>query len=113
MSNSDIKWKGKSGRQYDYWITPLGTSFKDEPGNYIYAKQASPGRWLAVYIGQTSSLRDRLANHEKEACAKRNGATHIHAHTAADDEKMRRAEETDLITMWQPTCNEITGSVGG
>ncbi|HLJ58976.1 MAG TPA: hypothetical protein VKZ50_04515 [bacterium] len=99
-----IDWEGASGKKYGYWIYLIGSDFKDQPGNYIYAKQTRPGWWAAIYIGQTSSLQDRLADHEREACAKRNGATHIHAHTSGD-ENTRRAEENDLIEKWDPVCN--------
>lgn len=102
---STIMWPGQSGRKYKYWIHPIGTSFKDEPGNYIFAKETKPGHWSPVYIGQTSSLDTRLANHEKEACAKRNGATHIHAHTNSA-ESSRLSEEKDLIMRWEPPCND-------
>lgn len=76
MSAPDIYWSGESGKEYGYWIHKIGTSFKDEQVNYIYAKETEPGRWRPMYVGQTSSLADRLADHEKEACAKPNGATH-------------------------------------
>ncbi|WP_324034652.1 hypothetical protein [Aeromonas caviae] len=100
-----ILWPGKSGEQYKYWIHPIGTEFKDISGNYIFAKETSPGKWWPVYIGQTNSLSTRLAHHEKEACAKSNGATHIHAHTSGN-EATRLAEEKDLIVNWKPVCNE-------
>jgi len=106
MAEPQIYWEGKSGKKYGYWIYPIGTSFKDVPGNYIYAKETEPGKWRPVYIGQTSSLKDRLADHEKEACAKRNGATHVHTHTSSDSETVRKVEETDLVLMWKPVCNE-------
>lgn len=101
-----INWSGKSGKQYQYWIHPVGTTFKEEPGNYIYAKETRPGYWAPCYIGQTKNLNDRLSDHEKEACAKRQGATHIHAHTNGHGEAARLAEEKDLILKWQPPCNE-------
>ncbi|MFQ2070643.1 hypothetical protein ACK35S_16465, partial [Aeromonas veronii] len=78
--------------------------FKDISGNYIFAKETSPGKWWPVYIGQTNSLSTRLSHHEKEACAKSNGATHIHAHTSGN-EATRLAEEKDLIVNWTPVCN--------
>lgn len=82
MAEPDIYWEGKSGRKYGCWIHPLGTSFKDEPGNYIYAKETEPRRWRPVYVGQTSSLKDRLADHEKEDCAKRK---RVHARTRSHE----------------------------
>ena len=104
MATPDIEWEGKSGKGYGYWIYPIGTSFKDQPGNYIYAKEVQRGRWRPLYVGQTSSLATRLADHEKEACATRSGATHVHAHVSGGETK-RRQEEVDLIRKWTPVCN--------
>ena len=47
-----INWPGASGREYKYWIYPIGTTFKDEPGNYVFSKKTSPGQWTPVYIGE-------------------------------------------------------------
>ncbi len=55
-----IHWHGMSGR-YGYFIYPIGTTFKDEPGNDIYTEETSTDRWTPLYIGQTSSLKERLA----------------------------------------------------
>lgn len=101
-----INWPGKSGKEYQYWIHSISTTFKEEPGNYIYAKETRPGYWASCYIGETDSLGRRLSEHEKEACAKRHGATHIHAHTNGNGEQTRKAEEKDLILKWQPPCND-------
>src|SRR6266581_1210234 len=101
-----IQWPGKSGTQYKYWIYPIGSSFKEEAGNYIFAKETKPGSFSPAYIGQTKNLNQRLENHEKENCALRNGATHIHVHLTPAGEKARLAEERDLILRWQPVCNE-------
>jgi hypothetical protein len=101
-----IMWHGLSGKEYKYWIYPIGTSFKEEPGNYIFAKETKPGHWSPCYIGQTENLDQRLGYHEKETCAKRNGATHIHTHLTSGGETVRRAEERDLLQKWKPPCNE-------
>ena len=96
---------GNQMHKYKYWIYPMGTSFKEEPGNYIFAKQ-TPGSWSPCYMGQTKNLNERLENHEKEACAKRHGATHIHVHLTAGGEAVRKAEEKDLIIRWKSPCND-------
>jgi len=104
--NNTCSWPGKSGKTYQYWIYPINNaSFKSEGGNYIFCKKNAAGKWTPQYIGQTNNLNERLGDHEKEACAKRNGATHIHAHTNAT-EAARLAEEKDLITNFKPPCNE-------
>ena len=105
MASPDINWDGLSGRMYGYWIHPIGATFKDEPGNYIYAKKVTPGHWQPTYIGQTSNLQDRLADHEKESCARLHGATHVHAHTNSGGEPGRTSEERDLLAKWSPICN--------
>ena len=99
-----IRWPGKSGKQYTSWVYSIDATFADKPGNYIYAKDTQAG-WVSVYIGETSSLKDRLANHEKEPCAKKNGATSVHAHTEHGGEAIRRLEEEDLVEKWHPVCN--------
>lgn len=101
-----INWLGQSGTKCQHWIYPIGASFKNKPGNYVFAKETSAGYWSPVYIGQTDDLGGRLANHEKEQIAKRHGATHIHAHVNEDGERARLAEERDLIARWKPSCNE-------
>lgn len=102
--NKTIKWPGLSGKDYVYQIYPIDTSFNDVAGNYIFAKESSPGKWVSVYIGQTSSFKDRFVNHHKQNCINRHGATHIHAHTNTV-EAARLSEERDLVNRWQPTCN--------
>ena len=109
MSREQADWLGKSGTSYSHWIYPIeiGDSLKDFPGNYIYAKKnSSSNQWQAVYIGQASNLGDRLASHEQETCALRNGATCIHAHNGSIYEKTRKAEEKDLIANCKPVCND-------
>ena len=107
MGNApSVTWPGKSGQKYEYSVYPLGTSFKEIPGNYIYAKKTQAGLWSPCYIGQTDNLSERLGNHEKEPCAKRQGATHIHVHGNGNGERTRKAEEADLIVNYKPPCND-------
>jgi hypothetical protein len=101
-------WLGVSGKEYKYWINPIGTSFKSEPGNYIFAKETSPDVWTAIYVGETDDLGRRLNNpdsHEKMPCIRRYGGTHIHAHTSSDSEVIRRGEESDIRDKQNPKCN--------
>lgn len=101
-----ILWPGQSGTEYKYWIYPIDFSFKKEPGNYIFAKETSPQKWTPCYIGQTNNLDERLDDHNEEECAKRHGATHIHAHLTSGGKDVRKAEEKDLIMRWDPSCND-------
>lgn len=106
MAEGTISWTGMSGQKYNYWVYRIGTTFKDKPGNYIFAKVSTPGKWLPLYIGETDSLAERIPNHEKLPCVKRNGGTHIHVHISSSSETTRRTEESDLIAKWDPPCNK-------
>lgn len=86
---------------YSYGAYPLNTTFKDEPGNYIYARRNSAGRWEPLYIGESSSLGQRLASFDVERTAIRFGATHILAHLNPDV-SARKHEASDLIKTLVP-----------
>ena len=100
-----IHWSGLSGRQYEYRIFPLGTNFKAVPGNYIFAKEISPGQHVPIYIGETEDLSERFDNHHKMPCIRLQGATHIHVHQNQGGGAARRLEERDLVDKWNPPCN--------
>jgi hypothetical protein len=102
-----VELRGGLG-QYKYWAYPINTTFKDEPGNYAYAKRNHAGRWDVVYVGQTSSLSQRLASHDAEQTAIRFGATHILAHLN-QDERARKEEEADLISSLVPPLVSMAG----
>lgn len=107
MTAPQCNWSGASGRDYSYYIHPLGTRFLAEPGNYIFARMTGPGRWSAVYVGETECLGDRCReSHEKWTIAVRNGATHIHAHVNRGGIRQRLDEETDLRRRYRPPCND-------
>ena len=59
-------WTGKSGTQYIYEIHPIGTKFREVPGNYIFAKESQPGYWSSRYIGQTNNLEKRIKEHKNK-----------------------------------------------
>lgn len=101
-----VSWPGQSGKAYRYEVYPLDASFRPMPGNYIYARQTEGGQWVPLYIAQTRDLHQRLEGHEKLYEASQHGATHIHIHYATEGQAARCTEERDLISRWQPVCNE-------
>jgi predicted GIY-YIG superfamily endonuclease len=101
-----INWPGASGNNYEYYIHPIGTRFKNLAGNYIFARETKPNYWAPVYIGETADLSSRFNNHHQADAIKRNGATHIHVHSTTGGAQVRRDEETDLRRKWNPPCNE-------
>ena len=98
-------WTGASGAQYTYPVYDLVTMFGSVAGNYIFARQIEDA-WLALYVGETSNLADRIPDHEKWICARLNGVTHIHAHVNTN-QTTRRIEELDLIRATNPPCNDF------
>ena len=101
-----ITWPGESGQKYRYWIYDIDTTFNPAPANYIFARKTETGAFAPIYIGQTGDISERFDNHHKMPCIKQHGATHIHVHKSDDDEKIRMAEESDLIAKWNPPCND-------
>jgi hypothetical protein len=105
-SEQTHEWRGASGESYKYYVIPISNTFKDTPGNYIYAK-LTPKGWEALYIGQSSSLSRRPeVGSERERAAVRLGASHVHAHISGEDEGARKKEEFDLIESLHPPLNE-------
>lgn len=104
VTQTKVNWSGLSGKAYTYEAHPVNTSWNNVPGNYIFAKQTASG-WVALYIGETGNLKNRLSGHEKYPCAVNNGITHILAHVSSNIEAVRKAEEIDLINRWNPPCN--------
>ena len=103
---ADIYWEGQSGKKYGYWIVSIHATFKDVPGNYIYAKETKHYTWKPVHISHTRNLAFRLLYKDTQRDrALKNGATHIHCHSKHHDKKTRMAEATDLINKWNPFCN--------
>ena len=105
-SEGTVTWTGKSGTGYEYEVHPMeGTTWSTKAGNYIFAKRNSVGRWVALYIGETSNFAERLPSHEALPCVLAYGGTHIHAHVNNGGQVARRVEERDLIENYSPPCN--------
>ena len=107
QTRTEVHWRGKSGKTYTYAAFTLDTQWYDVPGSYIFAKLGADGKWYAIYVGETASLKSRLiSSHEKLPCARMYGITHIHAHVNRGGKSARLAEETDLRNALNPPCNK-------
>jgi hypothetical protein len=100
MEKNEVIWTGKSGKKYTFTVYSKGTTFNEVDGNYIFAKNKTTS-WEAVYIGE-GDLKTRTQDKEHLKCAENKGFTHYHVHKNSD-EKLRKAEETDLIE-GNPEC---------
>lgn len=104
MNEQKLTLRGASGREYSYFVFPIGAEFKAEPGNYMFTKLAW-GKHEAKYAGETHDLSARFDYHHKMPCILREGATHVLAHLSSASAAERRAEEQDIIRAYSPTCN--------
>lgn len=107
MTNpQSVTWRGQSGAEYTYWLYPRGTEFnKGQAGNFILAKQTSPGHFVPIFIGEGSDLNAAIATAGKRQCIDINGASLLHVHVSSADPLERIREVDDLITRWKPVCN--------
>ncbi len=105
---ADATFKGKTG-SYSFEVYPVDTSFKAVGAVYIFTKRVvnpdGKGTHTLLYIGQTESLKDRIPDHEKWPCAKKNGVNCICVHRD-DNEESRLAKETDLRAEHSTPCND-------
>lgn len=76
----------------------------DVAGIYIFAK-SDQGQWQPIYVGQASSFKDRMANHERWAEAQRLGATHVLA-LIVPQQASRDGIERSLIQTFEPPLNQ-------
>ena len=102
---------GVSGSRYQFNLHPIGTSFLEAAGVYVFCRPSSPlGRWDPIYIGETSNLRDRLTqnlrNHHQWENIRRHGATHVAIMFTFGDLAQREAIETDLRNAYPTPCNQ-------
>ena len=85
-------------------------TWNDVPGIYVFAVPNGLYGWAPLYIGQASSLKDRLSSHERWDEAAQRGAVHIHAklvRSATDRDRVER----DLIQKYQPPMNTLLKSL--
>ena len=92
-------------------VYKLNTDWYDVPGVYIFTCKAQDkqGRivWRALYVGQTSSFKNRLTDsHEKWHRARQLGLSHIHALVMNDETQRVRLEES-LIQAYRPSLNDL------
>ncbi|WP_155716920.1 hypothetical protein [Burkholderia stagnalis] len=92
--------------QLTFEVHPPTANWNDVAGIYIFATWSQQhSQWIALYIGQASSLKDRLSNHERWDEALRLGATHVHV-LVVPTQASRNSIEQSLIQACQPRLNQ-------
>ena len=106
MSTETITAKGASGTTYTFYVYPWKTDFKPVGGIYmVLRKNTQNGNYSILYVGQTGDLSERFDYHHKKSCFDRNHKTHIAVRVESSEAK-RLAIEKDLITNYNPVCND-------
>ncbi len=104
-----VGWTGDSGQKYNFEIYPIGQEFNPVSGLYIFCKAIRLDSWLALYVGETQSFKDRLntglQNHDGFKRARELGANHVGVMRAGNISD-RLSIETDLRHGLKPQCNE-------
>ena len=105
---ADASFKGETGT-YQFQVYPTDTTFKAVGAVYIFTKRtvdsAGKGSHTLLYIGQTDSPADRIPDHEKWPCVRKNGGNCICVHVD-DDEDSRLSKESDLLAGNDTPCND-------
>lgn len=97
--NKRVSWLN-----HTFSVHSLGTNWASVGGIYIFCGLDNDNRWVPQYIGQTSSFKERLSNHERWDQAVELGSTHIHARTIKNTVN-RTLIESELIEAFQPKLN--------
>ena len=45
-----------AGNDFNFWLHPIGTNYKEEPGVYAFARDDG-NAWTIVYIGEADDLK--------------------------------------------------------
>ena len=94
-----VTWGGHELTVYSH-----GADWHDVGGVYVFAGLSSQNQWVAIYIGQADSFRNRIPSHEQWTPATQLGATHVHA-MVVPQVAMRDQIEHLLIATYQPSLN--------
>ncbi len=98
MANT-VRWLS-----YEFTVYTPSAPWNNVAGVYIFTGVNNLNQWVALYIGQTDSFRNRIPSHDKWNPAVRLGATHIHA-MVAPLEATRDRVEWELIQAYHPPLN--------
>lgn len=87
-------------------VLGMGEPAPRAAGIFIYAKRTHDQQWQALFVGESSNLRNRLAFNEIAADALLSGATDIHVLLTNSNTASRRDICEKLIFTNRPPLNE-------
>ncbi len=99
MANLQLVWNGASGREYSFYVHPVGTAYVEAAGVYLFCTHQN-GVYRAVYVGQTDNLNQRLntglQQHHAWPRGRAAGVTHFGTMLVPGGAHVRLNVETDL-----------------
>ena len=101
-------FKGASGKSYNFNVYLINVECNDVGAVYVFTKRTvseGKGKHELLYIGQTDNLANRIPNHEKWPCVRKNNGNCLCIHQD-NNEKSRLAKETDLMQGNTTPCND-------
>jgi hypothetical protein len=105
---SKITWPGAGLNNHQFDCFQIGTLFNEVAGLYIACKQLPNANWVALYVGETQSFKQRLNDsykqHEGVQRAVKLGATHFSLMQEANPTR-RLKIETELRNRLTPPAN--------
>ena len=104
MKECNLDFKTVDGKKYKFNVYPKNTSFRDIVAIYAFLKHDATG-WYVLYIGQSTELGTRIANHNKWLEVNRLGCTHIGVCSKISLLSLDEVEKA-LIEFYRPRCNE-------
>lgn len=81
------------------WLHP-------QSGVYVIFSKSGGNSWSVVDIGESQSVRERVANHDRQPCWQRHGHRELAAAALYVDERQRMAIEKELRIHYNPPCGD-------
>ena len=99
-----IDWVAPDNRNLSFQVFRHDGDWLPVSGVYMFCRREANGTYTPLYIGQASSLKDRLPLHEQWSPAVRKGADSVHAVLLASQADRDYFEQA-LIAHFQPELN--------
>jgi hypothetical protein len=100
------KFRGQSGKEYDFDVYPMGHQFTRSAAVYAVTHRfpfEGEDCHKIIYIGETGDLSTRFEDHHKRDCFVQRYANCICIHLD-DDAESRLTKEDDLVREQSPLC---------
>jgi len=88
---------------------PFGdtSQLKNQSGVYVILGRSSNAHdWNVVDVGESATVRDRVENHDRSACWKRQGHSQLQVAAYYCNERERMQLEQQLRKQFKPPCGD-------